>query len=65
MSAIRECKCARDLRPGDVIIHGGYPVDLMDIVDFGTEIQLIWSVCPDDQMRVGPTQAFNVIGHLP
>lgn len=64
MSGILNLRCARDLRPGDVIIHGGYPADLIDIIDFGTEIQLIWSVCPDDQICVGPTEAFNVIGHM-
>jgi hypothetical protein len=56
---------ARDLCPGDVLLLGEYPVDLIEIDHSRCGlVALRWSVCDRDVMVVSSATPMNRIGRL-
>ena len=56
---------ANELSPGDVILMGEYPCDLIDVSHDATGMTYVrWSVCPRDVMWVSSNTPINVLGRL-
>lgn len=55
---------AKNLRPGDIVMYGGYPVDLFDVIRIPEGVVLWMSPVDEDWVHVGRDAVFDVLGHF-
>lgn len=55
---------AQNLKPGDIVLHDGYPIDLFDVIRIPEGVVLWMSPVGTDLVHVGKGEIINVLGHF-
>lgn len=55
---------AQNLRPGDIVLHDGYPIDLFDVIRIPEGVVLWMSPVDEDWVHVSRDAVFDVLGHF-